>query len=227
MKVLGLIPARGGSKGVPGKNLRRIAGVTLVGWTVRSALASSLDRLVVSTDSREIADEASRVGADVPFIRPSELAQDSSLTIDVVKHALRELKDDWDAVMILQPTSPFRSALDINTCVEMLAESDADSVISVTPVGDHHPARMKFIENGFLIDPPFSEDVEGRPRQTLRSLFLRNGAIYLTRAEVLNRGSIKGARSMAYVMPDERSVNIDTEFDLKVAEAISSSIGIP
>lgn len=225
MKVLGLIPARGGSKGVPGKNLRRIGGMTLVEWTARSALTSSLDRLVISTDSHEIADEARRVGVDVPFIRPNELAQDSSLTIDVVQHALAELKDDWDAVMILQPTSPFRTASDIDTCIEMLADSDADSVISVTPVGDHHPARMKFIENGFLIDPPFSEDVEGRPRQSLQSLFLRNGAIYLTRTEVVNGGSIKGASSMAYVMPEERSANIDTEFDLMVAEAISTSIG--
>ena len=227
MKVLGLIPARGGSKGVPGKNLRRIGGMTLVEWTTRSALTSSLDRLVISTDSQEIADEARRVGADVPFIRPNELAQDSSLTIDVVQHALDELKGDWDAVMILQPTSPFRTASDIDKCIEMLVDSAADSVISVTPVGDHHPARMKFIENGFLIDPPFSEDVEGRPRQTLQSLFLRNGAIYLTRVEVVNGGSIKGTRSIAYVMPEERSVNIDTEFDLMVAEAISSSIGKP
>ncbi|MGB0244512.1 MAG: cytidylyltransferase domain-containing protein [Candidatus Nanopelagicales bacterium] len=225
MKVLGLIPARGGSKGVPGKNLRRIGGMTLVEWTARSALTSSLDRLVISTDSQEIADEARRVGVDVPFIRPNELAQDSSLTIDVVQHALDELKGDWDAVMILQPTSPFRTASDIDTCIEMLADSAADSVISVTPVGDHHPARMKFIENGFLIDPPFSEDVEGRPRQSLQSLFLRNGAIYLTRTEVVNGGSIKGASSMAYVMPEERSANIDTEFDLMVAEAISTSIG--
>jgi len=225
MKVLGLIPARGGSKGVPGKNLRRVSGMTLVEWTARSALTSSLDRLVISTDSQEIADEARRVGVDVPFIRPNELAQDSSLTIDVVQHALDELKGDWDAVMILQPTSPFRTASDIDTCIEMLADSAADSVISVTPVGDHHPARMKFIENGFLIDPPFSEDVEGRPRQSLQSLFLRNGAIYLTRTEVVNGGSIKGASSMAYVMPEERSANIDTEFDLMVAEAISTSIG--
>ena len=225
MKVLGLIPARGGSKGVPGKNLRRVSGMTLVEWTARSALTSSLDRLVISTDSQEIADEARHVGIDVPFVRPSELAQDSSLTIDVVQHALGELKGDWDAVMILQPTSPFRTASDIDTCIEILADSDADSVISVTPVGDHHPARMKFIENGFLIDPPFSEDVEGRPRQSLQSLFLRNGAIYLTRTEVVNGGSIKGARSMAYVMPEERSANIDTEFDLMIAEAISTSIG--
>lgn len=221
MSTLGIVPARGGSKGVPGKNLRTVGPRTLIEWAARSALPSRLDRVVVSTDSKEIAVEAERVGLEVPFLRPSELATDASLTIHVVQHALSELGTSWDAVMILQPTSPFRNVEDIDCCLELFANVEPDSVVSVTEVGDHHPARMKSIEDGFLIDPPFAEDVEGQPRQTLPKLYLRNGAVYLTATQVLLNGSIKGSRSLAYVMPEERSLNIDNEFDLRIADAVA------
>jgi len=177
--------------------------------------------VIVSTDSKEIAVEAERVGLEVPFLRPGELATDASLTIDVVQHALSELGTSWDTVMILQPTSPFRNVEDIDRCLELFAHTKPDSVVSVTEVGDHHPARMKSIEDGFLIDPPFAEDVEGQPRQTLPKLYLRNGAIYLTATQVLLNGSIKGLRSLAYVMPEERSLNIDNEFDLRIADSVA------
>lgn len=221
MSTLGIVPARGGSKGVPGKNLRTVGPRTLIEWAARSALPSRLDRVIVSTDSKEIAVEAERVGLEVPFLRPSELATDASLTIHVVQHALSELGTSWDAVMILQPTSPFRNVEDIDRCLELFANVEPDSVVSVTEVGDHHPARMKSIEDGFLIDPPFAEDVEGQPRQTLPKLYLRNGAVYLTATQVLLNGSIKGSRSLAYVMPKERSLNIDNEFDLRIADAVA------
>jgi len=223
VSTLGIVPARGGSKGVPGKNLRTVGPRTLIEWAARSALPSRLDRVIVSTDSKEIAVEAERVGLEVPFLRPSELATDASLTIHVVQHALSELGTSWDAVMILQPTSPFRSTEDIDRCLELFAGTKPDSVVSVTEVGDHHPARMKSIEDGFLIDPPFAEEVEGQPRQTLPKLYLRNGAIYLTATQVLLNGSIKGLRSLAYVMPEERSLNIDNEFDLRIADAVAST----
>ena len=221
MSTLGIVPARGGSKGIPGKNLRTVGPRTLIEWTARSALPSRLDRVIVSTDSKEIANEAERAGLEVPFLRPGELATDASLTIDVVQHALSELGTSWDTVMILQPTSPFRNVEDIDRCLELFAHTKPDSVVSVTEVGDHHPARMKSIEDGFLIDPPFAEDVEGQPRQTLPKLYLRNGAIYLTATHVLLNGSIKGLRSLAYVMPEERSLNIDNEFDLRIADAVA------
>ena len=221
MSTLGIVPARGGSKGVPGKNLRTVGPWTLIEWAARSALPSRLDRVIVSTDSKEIAVEAERVGLEVPFFRPGEFATDASLTIHVVQHALSELGTSWDAVMILQPTSPFRNVEDIDRCLELFANVEPDSVVSVTEVGDHHPARMKSIEAGFLIDPPFAEDVEGQPRQTLPKLYLRNGAIYLTATQVLLNGSIKGSRSLAYVMPEERSLNIDNEFDLRIADAVA------
>lgn len=223
MRVLGLIPARGGSKSIPRKNLVDLGGRPLIAWTIQAALGSNLTRVVVSTDDGEIADISKALGAEVPFRRPVELSSDSSLSIDVVLHALSELDEEFDAVMMLQPTSPFRTLIDIESAIEIIG--DASSVISVVPVGGTHPARMKFIEDGILIDPPFAEAFENMPRQELRPMFIRNGAIYLTRIADLKKRTFKGAISRALVMPQERSINIDSYFDLRLAkEALSDEI---
>ena len=220
MKTLGVIPARGGSKAIPRKNLVILGGKPLLTWTCEAATKSKLDRIIVSTDDKEIAKVAESSGVEVPFVRPPELSADSSLTIDVVIHAITQLGDTFDAVMVLQPTSPFRTTDDINKCISLLRESEADSVISVVDVGGHHPARMKFLEGGLLIDPPYAESRENQPRQELQPMYIRNGAVYLTRAAVLMQGSFKGASSIGYVMPPERSINIDIPFDVTVAEAL-------
>lgn len=223
MRVLGLIPARGGSKSIPRKNLVDLGGRPLIAWTIQAALGSNLTRVVVSTDDGEIADISKALGAEVPFRRPVELSSDSSLSIDVVLHALSELDEEFDAVMMLQPTSPFRTLIDIESAIEIIG--DASSVISVVPVGGTHPARMKFIEDGILIDPPFAEAFENMPRQELRPMFIRNGAIYLTRIADLRKRTFKGAISQALVMPQDRSINIDTDFDLRLAK-VALSYGI-
>jgi CMP-N-acetylneuraminic acid synthetase len=132
LKVLGLIPARSGSKSVQRKNLTDLGGLPLIGWSIRSALESNLDRVVVSTDDLEISRVSQSFGAEVPFLRPQNLALDHSLTIDTVLHALDELGPGFDAVMLLQPTSPFRNATDINDALNMFI--DCSSVISVVPV---------------------------------------------------------------------------------------------
>ena len=223
MKVLGLIPARGGSKAIPDKNIISVNGQPLIAYTILAAAeAKSLARCIVSTDSERIAAVCRKLGADVPFLRPVELAQDDTPTLPVVLQALNYLKEAYDAVMVLQPTSPLRSSADIDRAVEMLeADPKADSVISVVNVGDNHPARMKFIRDGVLIDPPFAEQMEGQRRQDLPDLYLRNGAIYLTRTSVIReQESLKGKKSLALVMPEIRSVNIDSKIDLVVAEAL-------
>ena len=139
----------------------------------------------------------------------------------MVQHVLDELGSDHDAVLLLQPTSPFRSIEDLTGPIALLASRpDADSVISVVEVGDHHPARMKWVDDGRLVDPPYAEDVEGRPRQELRPHYLRNGAVYLTRTASIRRGTFKGGTSLAWVMPRERSVNIDDPMDLVLARAL-------
>lgn len=217
--VLGLIPARAGSKSIPGKNLVDLGGRPLIAWTIEVALQSLLSKVIVSTDSTEIATVCESLGAEVPFIRPATISTDDSLSIDVVIHALDSLEEDFDSVMLLQPTSPFRSVSDINNAIQLLVE--ADSVISVEAVGGMHPARMKYIDSdGYLVDPLFVEDLENMPRQQLEPLFIRSGAIYLTKIESIRQRTFKGTKSKALLLPSSRSINIDSEFDLQIARAL-------
>lgn len=222
MRVLGIIPARGGSKGVPGKNIKPLVGKPLIGYTIEAALQSNLTRTVVSTDSQEIADVAKALRGDVPFLRPIDLATDSAKAIPVLKHALatvEELGDaPYDAIMMLQPTTPFRRTEDINESIDILKSTGSDSVISVVDVEATHPARMKFLKGDRLIDPDFCEAYENQPRQELEPMFIRNGAIYLTKREVLLSDSLKGQDCRAQVQQKEVSVNIDTEHDFAYAE---------
>jgi len=221
MRVLGVIPARGGSKAIPRKNIVELGGRPLIDWSLKVAKRSQLHRTIVSTDDPEIRDLAVKLGGDVPFLRPAEFATDHAETIDVVLHAMSAVEDEYDAVMTLQPTSPFRVVDDIDTCIRLLAENPtADSVISVVAVGGHHPARMKYLEDGVLIDPTFCEARENQPRQELRPMFIRNGAIYFTRSRTLRERSFKGKSSLGYEMPVERSVNIDELHDLRFAESL-------
>lgn len=230
MRTLGVIPARGGSKAVPRKNVVPIAGKPLIAWTVEAARASQLTRTIVSTDDEEIARVAEAAGADVPFVRPAELATDAARAIPVLQHAVTacEATDGaYDAIMMLQPTSPMRLARDIDAGIALLAgDASADAVISVVPVGGHHPARMKYLEDGVLVDPPFCEQVENQPRAELRPMYIRSGAIYLVRrAVVMERGSLKGERCLGLVLPQERSVNIDTPFDVELASWLMARSG--
>ena len=224
MRVLGIIPARGGSKGVPGKNIKELAGKPLLAYTIDAALQSGLTRTILSTDSESIAEVGKSLGVEVPFLRPAELANDLAKAIPVLQHALSVVEAQegvtYDAVMMLQPTTPFRSATDIDESLSILSESGADSVISVVDVEATHPARMKYLEGDRLIDPPFCEAYENQPRQELKPMYIRNGAIYLTKRTVLMNGSLKGNDCRAQVQKKEVSVNIDTEHDFAYAEWI-------
>ena len=228
MNILGIIPARGGSKGVIGKNQKKLSGKPLIQYTIEAALKSNLSEVIVSTDDKNIASISVNLGADVPFIRPSEFASDNAESIDVAIHALEFMQEkknkNYDAVMLLQPTTPFRRFEDINNAIDLLINSnDADSVISVVDVEGHHPARMKYISDGILIDPPYCEKVENQNRQELDKMYIRNGAIYLTKSDVILNRSYKGNKCMALLMPNSRSINIDTETDFKLAEWISEN----
>ena len=224
MKVLGIIPARGGSKAIPHKNIVALGGRPLIDWSLKTSSGSQLRRVIVSTDDPKIREVAIELGADVPFLRPAEIATDQAETIDSVLHAMDTLGEEYDAVMTLQPTSPFRSTYDIDACIQMLAQNPtADSVISVVAVGGHHPARMKYLIDGVLIDPTFCETRENQPRQELRPMVIRNGAIYLTRWRTLLERSFKGNKSLGYEMPIERSINIDEVHDLRFAESLLAS----
>jgi len=169
-------------------------------------------------------------GVDVPFMRPADLAGDDVSTIPVLQHVVGELEragEQYDAVLTLQPTNPLRRPEDIDGAIEMLESTGADSVISFVEVGEHHPARMKWIApDGRVSDPPFAEAFEGQPRQQLRKLYLREGSIYLTRRAVLMEyNSIKGNDCRAWIIPPERALNIDTPFDLLMTEQVLKSNG--
>ena len=224
-KVLAVVPARGGSKSVPRKNIRLVCGKALIAYTIETALEVMhlLHRLVVSTDDEETAAIARQYGAEVPFLRPEELAGDRVPMLPVLQHAVAFVEDqdrvaiDW--VLLLQPTAPFRRAEDIEGALAVARQDPCDSVISVEQVFAHHPILMKQIEDNRLV-PYCIDEPEGTRRQDYQpSAYMRNGAIYLTRRDVLMKGnSIRGEASRPYEMPAERSVSIDSELDMKVAE---------
>jgi len=225
-KILAIIPARGGSKGVPGKNIRLLCGKPLIAYAIEAALATSdIFRVIVTTDDPTIADVAKAYNADVPFLRPASLAEDRTPMVPVLQHATSfvEAQDgvhlDW--VLLLQPTAVFRTSEDIKAAIRLGQESKCDSVISVVQVFAEHPILMKRIEGGRLL-PYCIEEKEGTRRQDYSpSAYMRNGAIYLTRRDVLMaRGSLWGAAIAPYIMPADRSVNIDSELDLKLAEIL-------
>jgi len=226
-KVLAVIPARGGSKGVPRKNIRLVCGRPLISYTIDAALAAKhlFYRIIVSTDDEEIAAIARDAGAEVPFLRPAELAGDKVATVPVLQHAVRFIEEqnsvrmDW--VCLLQPTEPFRTLGDLEEGLKLGFAGGCDSVISVTQVFATHPILMKRIENGRLL--PFCiEEKEGTRRQDYQPpAYMRNGAIYLTRRDVLmEKSSIWGDVIRPLVMPPERSVSVDTELDLKLIEIL-------
>ena len=230
-RILAVIPARGGSKGVPSKNIRRLAGKPLIAYTIEEALKSKiLDRVIVSTEDKEIAEIAKRYGAEVPFMRPKELADDTAPTLPVIQHAVKfieiEEKTKYDYVVVLQPTAPLRLSEDIDNAVQNSINTGADAVISVCKVEDMHPARMKKIVHDKLV--PFCiEEQEGMRRQDLQPAYIRNGGIYIIKRDILigknTLLSAKGARP--YIMPKDRSVSIDTELDFKLAEILLKDRG--
>lgn len=220
LKVLGVIPARGGSKGVPRKNIKLLGDKPLIYYTILAAQESHISDLVVSTEDDEIAAISKQFGARV-ILRPPELSKDDTPTLPVIEHVLELLKSEgkeYDAVYTLQVTTPFRTSEDINNSIELLDTCDADSIIGVVPVGDAHPARIKKITDGVLSD--FAPEIEGSRRQDLEPAYLRNGAVYLTRIETVKKGSLRGQKQKPYIMPKERSVNIDDPLDFALAETI-------
>ena len=225
MRAIGIIPARGGSKGVPRKNIRLCGGRPLLAYTIAAAQQSRrLFRFAVSTDDAEIGAIAQSLGAEVHW-RPAELAQDNTPAPPVVNHLLTTLDPNgrlFDCVVYLQPTTPLRTAEDIDNAIDLLERSCADSVVSVYRVEDHHPSRMyRLGEDGRLI--PYDQEPAGRLRQQLPAVYHRNGAIYACKRSIIaTQHSLLGADVRPYVMTRERSVNIDDEFDLQIADMLLS-----
>ncbi len=218
MELLGLIPAREGSKGVPGKNLAPLAGAPLLEWTCAAARGCPrLTRCIVSTDSPEIAAAAESLGIEVPFLRPAALAQDETPMIDVLVHALDELGDP-DGIVLLQPTSPLRTAEHIDEAIRLFVDSGADSVVSVVRVPHNFvPASLLRVVDG-RAEPAGAAETAPR-RQTKAVVYARNGpAVLICRPEVIRQGVLYGPDTRAYEMSAADSIDIDTPFDLELAD---------
>jgi CMP-N,N'-diacetyllegionaminic acid synthase len=221
--VFGVIPARGGSKGLPGKNLRVLGKLSLIGHAVASSRESArLTRFIVSTDSSELADEARRHGAEVPFQRPAELASDQAGMVPVLQHAVRWLESTGarpDLVVTLQPTSPFRTGDDIDRTIAKVIDTGADSAQTVTEAG-YHPFFMKTLEGDRTV-ALFADGHKYVRRQDAPAVYQPSGAVYVTRRDVLmNEGRVLGADNRGIVQGFEAAVNIDTEWDFLLAELI-------
>lgn len=219
---LAIIPARGGSKGLPGKNIRLLLDKPLIQYSIEAAQNSGcVDEVVVTTDSEHISSVSSQAGAAVPFIRPANLATDEAKSIDVLKHAVefyeQTLDQFFDVIMLLQPTSPLRNAMDIKEAYKIFLRNQADSLQSVTLSGAH-PYLLREIDNGQLT-PYLKSEKEHMRRQDLSELYVLNGAIYIVKRDLLmNKSTLIGRNNCGYIMPKERSIDIDDEFDLKMAD---------
>ncbi len=225
MKIIGLITARGGSKGVPGKNTALVGGKPLIAWTIEAAQQARLmTRAIVSTDSEEIAAVARQWGAEVPFLRPAELAQDGTPHLPVLLHALDWMRDNegWEAdyFMVLQPTSPLRTAADVDASIALAQQKDADGVIGMAEMHGHPYWCKTLLPDGRLA-PLFDAGTGSLRRQDLPSALMPNGAIYLARTPWFRQsGSFYGDKTFAYVMPPERSLDIDTAWELALARLL-------
>lgn len=224
-RVLGIVLARGGSKGIPRKNVRPLAGIPLIAHTIREGLKSAfMTRLIVSTDDAEIASVAREWGADVPFRRPSELSTDTASSKDCLQHAVTvmeaEERRSYDYVIELMCTNPLKTVADIDAVMEKLIDTGADSVIGVVQVEDHHPARIKKIIDDRIVDFCVPEPLDARRQDLTPPAFIRNGSIYAMRRDSLMVDGYRygSADSRPYIFQPERSVNVDTDADWSRAE---------
>jgi len=217
--VLAIITARGGSKGLPGKNIKPLAGKPLLAWTIEAARQSRyITRLILSSDDADIIRTAQAWGCEVPFVRPPELATDQSSAADAIIHAMSQLPRH-DFVVILQPTSPLRQGADIDACLELCLTHDAQAAVSVKAASDKPPYWHCRLGAQHQLEPLFPELLTHTNRQALPPTYLPNGAVYVSRWQAfLERKTCYHEQALGYVMPEERSVDIDTQADFNLAE---------
>ncbi len=226
-RVLGLIPARGGSKGLPGKNIRLLSGKPLISWTIEQALAAKyLDEVIVSTDDEETAGIAKQYGAGVPFLRPKELASDTAKSVDVIFHALdffQHQKCEFDYVALLQPTSPLRAADDIDKSVKKLIDNEekADSLVSVGKLSHGHPHIVQKTSNKGFLQPFCGKKIRSARRQDLSKAYLPYGVIFLAKVESLRRlKTFYQERTLPFLIEKWQHYEIDDLYDFIAAETV-------
>jgi len=227
-KIIAIIPARGGSKRIPRKNIKLLCGKPLIYYTIREALKSKrISKTIVSTENEEVAKTSNEYGAEV-IKRPIQLAKDETPTIDVIFHVLQVVKaENFEPglVVLLQPTSPLRNAQDIDNAIELFLKNDCESVVSVCEA-EHSPYWSFEIENRYL-KPIFGGKYLNMRRQDLPKVYTPNGAIYVSTPEILRKyKSFYCSKTISYIMPPERSVDIDNEIDFMLAELLMRKYGL-
>ena len=230
-KILAIVPARGGSKRLPRKNILELNGKPLIAWSIKAGLESKyVDKVIVSTDDEEIADIAQQYGADVPFIRPGELATDESTTVDVVLHAIKELAlrdETYDYILLLQPTSPLRTAQHIDEAIDLMRGRDSDGVVSVCPVG--HPVEWaNSLPPDGSMDGFFKEEYINKRSQDFPEQYLINGAIYVVKtSRFCEEGTFLIRTGLtAYIMQRRDSIDVDTVDDLEIMRCLLAKANI-
>ncbi len=224
MKIFGFVPARGGSKGIPKKNIHPLNGKPLIAYTIEEALKSKVNRLIVSTDSPEIAEVSRRYGAEVPFLRPKEMAQNQSVIEDAMLDALKRLKQTEgyqpDIIVLLHPTAPLRTAKHIDESIALLLEKKTDAVVSVSePI--EHPGDMVYWDSQGKMQFLLDIDHGRTQRQQYPQYYYLNGVVYVfTRESLLRNKSRFGEKIIPYMMKQMDSIDIDSMDDLLIAEAI-------
>ena len=225
-KILAIIPARSGSKGLPGKNYKTLLGKPLVTWSIEAArLAPSIDSIILSTDDQKIADIGEGAGARIPFIRPLDLSSDTSSSIDVVLHALDFLEatgESYDIVVLLEPTSPQRDSNDIEQALQLLIKTGARAAVGVTQAEGSHPDFIYRMQGDFKLDP-FIKKAESRHirRQDIEPLYLLEGSIYISFVESLREHqSFYHQNTIGYEVPKWKSLEIDDLDDFIMVEAL-------
>ncbi|BAK70340.1 cytidylyltransferase domain-containing protein [Aliarcobacter butzleri] len=228
---LAIIPARGGSKGLPGKNIKELCGKPLISWSIEAGLKSKyLDEVMVTTDSKDIAYIAKQYGASVPFLRPDVLASDTATSFDAIKHTIEfyknELDKEFNYIVLLEPTSPLRRGSDIDTAIEQLFNSNADSIVGICRTEDQNPAFLVFKNEKDFISGYENHDMKVLRRQDIKDVYFFEGTIYISKTDVLlNKKTFYHENTIGYVVPKYKSLEIDDIDDFIMVEAIMKHKG--
>lgn len=223
-KVLAIIPARGGSKGLPKKNIKPLSGRPLVGWPIKAAQnCNEIDKIIVSTDSQEIANIAIKAGIDVASLRPQNLASDNAKSSDVILYELEQCRDSFDYIVMLEPTSPLTNSLDITKALSLLDSSrlNADSIVGISAIEATHP-EYSVRKNKKIIEPAFAKNFSNlKRRQEIESLFFLEGTLYISDVNSFKaKKSFYHDRTMGYEVPRWKSFEVDDLVDFICIEAI-------
>ena len=226
MNILGITLARGGSKGVKQKNIKSLCGKPLIQYTIDEVLKSKyIKEYIVSTDDHTIAEIAKSLGAEVPFTRPQEFSTDEASSVSALQHAVSfmEARENkvYDLIVEIMCTNPLKNNDDIDSCIEKIIDTEADSVIAVHELGDHHPARIKMIIEDKIRDF-LPEPNEARRQDLIPKAYIRSGSIYCMKRDYLMELNLRygGDNSRPYILPNNRAVNVDTEIDFMICEQL-------